>query len=187
MIAPMTRNIAFLRAINVGGHTVKMADLRALFEGFGYTNVETFIASGQVIFDTPSDKGKNTPGKLEAAIENGLQKALGYAVATFIRSTAELAALAHMTPFGESEPVEGSRLYVGLIKAPLDAAAQKKLSALISAESQFDSTGREVFWLARKSSADSDFSGAIFEKTFRIQSTWRNTNTIQRMAAQFAG
>ena len=113
----MTRNIAFLRAINVGGHTVKMADLRALFEGFGYTGVETFIASGQVIFDTPSDKGKNASEKLGAAIESGLHKALGYAVTTFIRSTAELAALARLTPFGAGEPVEGSRLYVGLIKA----------------------------------------------------------------------
>ena len=181
----MTRNITFLRAINVGGHTVKMADLRALFEGFGYTNVETFIASGQVIFDTPSSKGKNAPDKLEAAIESGLEKALGYAVATFIRSSAELGALAHQMPFGPDEPAAGSRLYVGMIKTPLDAAAQKKLSALISAESQFYSTGREVFWLARKSTADSDFSGAIFEKTFKVKSTWRNINTIRRMAEQF--
>ena len=124
--------------------------------------------------------------KLEAAIESGLHKALGYAVTTFIRSTAELAALARMTPFGVHEPVEGSRLYVGMIKAPLDATAQQKLSALISAESLFHTSGREVFWLARKSSAESDFSGAIFEKAFKIQSTWRNINTIHRMAAQFA-
>ena len=46
----MPRLVAFLRAINVGGHTVTMAHLRGLFEDLGFTNVETFIASGNVIF-----------------------------------------------------------------------------------------------------------------------------------------
>jgi len=46
----MTRYIAFLRAINVGGHTVKMEHLRGIFESMGFSNVETFIASGNVIF-----------------------------------------------------------------------------------------------------------------------------------------
>ena len=44
--------IAFLRAVNVGGRVVKMDRLRALFEGEGFTGVETFIASGNVIFDS---------------------------------------------------------------------------------------------------------------------------------------
>ena len=48
----MTRLIAFLRAINVGGHTVKMDHLRQLFESLGFSGVETFIASGNVVFET---------------------------------------------------------------------------------------------------------------------------------------
>jgi uncharacterized protein (DUF1697 family) len=47
----MNKHIAFLRAINVGGHTVKMDTLRQLFESLGFTNVETFLASGNVIFE----------------------------------------------------------------------------------------------------------------------------------------
>ena len=95
----MPRYIAFLRAINVGGHNVKMAQLRTLFEELEYTNVETFIASGNVIFDTPASNVQ----QIEQQIERHLQPALGYPVATFIRSDAELAAVASYQPF---TPVE---------------------------------------------------------------------------------
>ena len=53
-LQPMPRYIAFLRALNVGGHTVKMDHLRSLFEALGFGGVESFIASGNIIFDTPS-------------------------------------------------------------------------------------------------------------------------------------
>ena len=91
----MPRYIAFLRAINVGGHTVKMDVLRQQFEALGFANVETFIASGNVIFETTA---KNTR-TLEKKIEQQLRAALGYEVATFIRTEAELAAIAQYQPF----------------------------------------------------------------------------------------
>ena len=82
----MPRLIALLRAINVGGHTVRMSVLREVFEGLGYTGVETFIASGNVIFET---RERNTSA-IEEKIEGGLKNALGYEAATFIRTPAEL-------------------------------------------------------------------------------------------------
>ena len=70
----MTRYIAFLRAINVGGHTVKMAELKRLFEALGFTNVETFIASGNVIFDSSAkkDSGAGTQDRTTPARIVGL-------------------------------------------------------------------------------------------------------------------
>jgi uncharacterized protein (DUF1697 family) len=68
------RYVAFLRAINVGGHIVKMDQLRKLFEGLRLANVETFIASGNVIFDCGAEDAQ----KLERRIEAHLQKSLGY-------------------------------------------------------------------------------------------------------------
>src|SRR5437867_13451918 len=65
----MTRYAAFLRAINVGGHTIRMVDLKASIQALGFENVETFIASGNVIFDTPD----TDEGKLEATIERALE------------------------------------------------------------------------------------------------------------------
>ena len=83
----MPRTIAFLRAVNVGGHTVKMDALRRHFESLGFSNVETFIASGNVIFETPFKNART----LESSIENKLRDALGYEVAAFLRTDAELA------------------------------------------------------------------------------------------------
>ena len=75
----MPRFFAFLRAINVGGHNVTMEKLRGLFEALGHKDVETFIASGNVIF---ASKSKDR-GALERKIENSLRKSLGYEVTTF--------------------------------------------------------------------------------------------------------
>ena len=93
----MPKYVAFLRAINVGGHTVKMDYLRSLFEGIGFASVETFIASGNVIFDS---KAKNTK-TLEQKIERHLLAELGYAVTTFIRATSELTEIVDHDPFSK--------------------------------------------------------------------------------------
>ena len=86
--------VALLRAINVGGHAVKMAVLRGHFESLGFSNVETFIASGNVIFDS-----RARPAALQKMIEARLQESLGYEVATFIRTTAEVEAVSKYQPF----------------------------------------------------------------------------------------
>src|SRR4051812_37196638 len=122
---PMTRYVAFLRAINVGGHTVKMAALRELFEVLDLEQVETFIASGNVIFSsTVSDAAA-----LEQQIEAHLRQSLGYPVATFLRSTVELASIAAHSPFQAAEHAAGNTLYIAFLKNLLSETVQAKLLA----------------------------------------------------------
>jgi uncharacterized protein (DUF1697 family) len=95
----MFRFIAFLRAINVGrGRTVKMRSLRQVFESLGLSKVATFIASGNVVFETRTKKTKI----LERKIEGALKEALGYEVRTFVRGETELAKIANYQPFPQS-------------------------------------------------------------------------------------
>lgn len=89
------RYIAFLRAINVGGHVVKMDALRAHFTRLGFGSVETVIASGNVIFKATGA----SPSDLEPMIAEEVERRLGYEVATFVRSPAELADIAGQRPF----------------------------------------------------------------------------------------
>src|SRR5215467_6473926 len=99
-VLAVSRFFAFLRAINVGGgRTVKMQSLRRVFESLGFSKVETFIASGNVIFETMTQKTKT----LESKIEKALQEALGYEVRTFVRTEAELAKIAGYRPFRQSK------------------------------------------------------------------------------------
>ena len=176
----MPKYVAFLRAINVGGHTVKMDYLRSLFEALGFTNVATFIASGNVIFDSPSRNAK----ALEKKIETSLQLTLGYAVATFIRSTSELADIASYEPFPKAELGAAGSLYVGFMTASPNDAAQQKLLALGLKMNDFHLHGREVYWLLRTKFSDSEFSGARLEKILGMPVTLRNSTTVKKLAAK---
>jgi uncharacterized protein (DUF1697 family) len=94
----MTQYFAFLRAINVGGHNVKMEHLREIFESLGFSKVETFIASGNVVFESSS---RDTLS-LENRIETKLNESLGYEVSTFIRTAPELDGIAMDQAFSQS-------------------------------------------------------------------------------------
>ncbi|MGH9874344.1 MAG: DUF1697 domain-containing protein [Pyrinomonadaceae bacterium] len=180
----MPKYVAFLRAINVGGHTVKMDYLRGLFEALEFTNVETFIASGNVIFDSPSRSSR----ALERKIEASLELTLGYAVATFIRSTSELSEIARYKPFSDAElNAAGNTLYIGFMAAgPTDAAKQKLFSLSLKTD-KFHLNGREVYWLlCRTKFSDSEFSGARLEKTLGLPATLRNSTTVKKLAAKYS-
>jgi uncharacterized protein (DUF1697 family) len=177
------RYIAFLRAINVGGHTVKMDRLRALFEALELANVETFIASGNVIFDSPAADIQ----ALERRIERHLHESLGYAVATFIRSAPELAAIAGYQPFPAAELADpGNWLYVAFLPARPAAEAEQKLMAFRTPIDDFHIHKREVYWLCRKKISESSFSGALLEKAIGMPATVRNVTTVRKLAAKYA-
>jgi len=178
----MTKFIAFLRAINVGGHTVKMDHLREIFESFGFTNVETFIASGNVIFETRS----KDVDALVKKIEKGLKETLGFEVATFLRSDSELAVIADHQPFPKSQMDSATALNVAFLSEPLDNKSKKLLMALRSDIDDFHAHGREVYWLCLKKQSESNFSNAMLEKTLGRKSTLRGLNTVRKIAEKYA-
>jgi len=178
----MPRYIAFLRAINVGGHIVKMGHLRKLFSSLGFSNVETFIASGNVIFESPAKNAQT----LEKKIEVHLQKSLGYEVATFIRSASELAAIAQYKPFTASElDAEGTSLYIAFLPAPPNGESQQKLMAFRTEADDLHVHEREIYWLCRKKISESVFSGALLEKTMGMPATMRNSTTVKKLGAKY--
>jgi uncharacterized protein (DUF1697 family) len=176
------RLFAFLRAINVGGRNiVAMAELRRLFDGLGLKEVETFIASGNVVFHSDSPDLR----KLELAIEDRLRGSLGYEVSTFIRTEEELAAIAKYEPFKKTHLKDATALNVGFLGEPPGPAAKKLITAFKSEIDDFRVRGREVYWLAQTKQSDSKFSNVRFEKTLNARATWRGMNTIRRLAAKY--
>ena len=175
----MTRYIAFLRAINVGGHVVKMDVLRGQFESLGFLNVETFIASGNVLFETKLNSN------LEKKIESKLREALGYDVATFIRTDAELKAVANYKAFAQSQLDAATAFNVAFLKELLDDNSNQKVMSLRTDIDDFHVHGRELYWLCQKKQSDSTFSNAVLEKTLGRPSTIRGVNTIQKIAAKY--
>ena len=180
----MPKYIAFLRAINVGGHTVKMDQLRDLFEELGFASVDTFIASGNVIFDAKTSNTKSIEGK----IEKHLAKALGYEVTTFVRSVAELAKIASHPSFSDEElATEGNTLFVCFVAEKPAKDALKTLISLASPIDGFHINEREVYWLYRRNNGESKFYGPPLEKALGMQTTVRNVNTVQRLVKKYGG
>jgi uncharacterized protein (DUF1697 family) len=172
----MARYIAFLRGINVGGHTVKMQELRRLFESLGFTEVETVIASGNVVFESPERDAR----ALERKIETLLESELGYAVATFVRTPAELTAVVRREPFGE---LEGEAVVYALFLRDKPSAALRK--ALEALETENDAVGigaREVYWLRRTRCKEAEVFGVKFAKALGPESTSRNMTTVRKIA-----
>jgi uncharacterized protein (DUF1697 family) len=175
------RYVAFLRAINVGGNNiVKMDRLRKVFESVGFTNVETFIASGNVIFD-----GAGRTDGLERAIEAMLKKALGYEVSTFVRTGTELRALAAHDAFAAAAVARAARFNVAFLTKPLATTRKKALMALRSGDEDFHVHGREIYWLSQVMQSESEISNGVFEKTLGQRSTVRGISTVRKMAERY--
>ena len=155
-----------------------MDRLRALFEALRFRNVETFIASGNVLFYARSDDA----AALEERIERHLQTELGYAVGTFLRTPAQLAAAAAYQPFADLEPSHS--LYVGFLKS---APSDERRDALLALRTDVDDLhvhDRELYWRLRVMKlTESKVSGAKLERAIG-PTTLRNVTTVKKLAAK---
>ena len=173
----MTRYVAFLRAINVGGHTVKMDRLRSLFEAMAFANVATFIASGNVLFDSGARKTE----LVERRIEQHLGQALGYGVATFVRALPDLAPLVAAHPFGDFE-AKGHGLYVGFLKGALSAEQARLVLTHQTPVDEFHVGARELYWLRHGNFSDSAVSVKSLERATGAPFTFRKVTTVRTLA-----
>ncbi len=180
----MPRYVAFLRAINVGGRFIKMADLARHFETIGHSDVQTFIASGNVIFRSRA----RSASALAQAIADGLEPLLGYRSEAFVRGDAEVQTLAqraaaqqvaHRAAVGPQGEVN-----VALLAQPLSPAQAAALEGLRTDLDDFTHSGSEVFWLCKSKQSDSKFSNALFERKLGAKTTIRRSSMLERLAEQ---
>lgn len=174
----MPKFVAFLRAINVGGHTVKMDQLRTHFAELGFSNAETFIASGNVIFETTA---KSTM-VLEKKIKDQLKNSLGYEVDTFLRTIPEVAQLEERSPFKNDKKEKD--VYVAFLHETPNATATSTLMALRNSLNDFAILDREVYWL-RLNKDDSIFLRNSLEKILKMSTTIRSLTTIQKLSQKY--
>jgi uncharacterized protein (DUF1697 family) len=175
----MARYIALLRAINAGkGHTAKMKSLRQLFKSLGFSNVATFAASGNVVFETQARSVKS----LQRKIESQLPEALGFQAAVLIRTDAELSRIADYKPFPESKIDTAGELNIIFLPDTLSQKLSRAVRTLRTATDEFRVHGREIFWVRRRRKGRSNFSTVPLEKTLDLPFTIRSAKTVKRMA-----
>ena len=179
----MNHYIAFLRGINLGKRRIKMDELRRLFEQMKFANVSTFIASGNVIFESRLANAT----AVEAKIEKHLARELGYPVDTFVRTRAEVMAIATAEPFPKADLLNaGNTVNVGLFKTVLAPEIARKLEAVRTDVDELRVIGREYFWLCRIKMSDSQVWNLPAARALKFPtSSMRNLKTLRKLAEQF--
>jgi uncharacterized protein (DUF1697 family) len=175
----MSHYAAFLRGMNVGGHRLTNDELRAHFAALGFAEVATFRASGNVVF-----AGEAQPEEaVRERIERGLEQALGYAVPTFVRTAAEVRAIAAAKPFDERRLRAAGKLQVGLLAAPAPPHAQAEALALAGDTDGLAFAGRELYWLPRGGVLGSALDMSSLARTLGAM-TIRTMGTVEQIAAK---
>ena len=174
----MNKYVAFLRAINVGGHTIiKMTDLKQMFESLGLKNVHTYIQSGNVIFESDEDD----TASLETQIESQVEKVTGYKTKLFVRTIREVQSIASKCPFTAKA---NETVHIGFLKEKPDKKHQGALLTFKSDADDFAVKGREVYNL-RHDRDKSIFSNNFIEKILKMPGTTRNLTVIQKIAEKY--
>ena len=172
----MTRYLAFLRAVNVGGRMVKMEALKTMLAMPGIKNISTYIQSGNVAFDS----AETDKEKLIAKIEARLLKELGWEVKTLLRTKPELESVIKGNPFKKLP--EEMALHVSFLSAAPDAELVKQLMQLQTDAEQFSVWGTEAYIMVKKGAyGETKFSNTFLEKKLKVAATTRNWATVNKM------
>jgi uncharacterized protein (DUF1697 family) len=167
--------IAFLRAVNVGGHNkIKMDVLKKLFVSLGYKNVETVIQSGNVIFETLEKNVSAITTKIEKKVNEFMKKD----IAVFVRTFSELSKIVISNPFGKTKADDKIKTYVfflykepeGKLKLPL-VSPNKEINV-------FEKINLSLFMLVKKIPGKASSPNDFIEKTFGVSVTARNWNVV---------
>jgi uncharacterized protein (DUF1697 family) len=169
--------IALLRGINIGGHRVKMEQLRELFRELGFGCVRSYIQTGNVFFETTeSDRAA-----LTRKIEQHLYNALGYEVPTFLRTISEVENALRLDPFKHHEATTDTRFLITFIPQPLPDDFKLPL---VSPKNDFEileATSGEVFILMRLVNGKPGNPAAFIEKICKVKTTTRFFGTTAKI------
>jgi uncharacterized protein (DUF1697 family) len=178
----MSRYVAFLRGMNLGGRRIKNEELRRHFEEIGFEEVATFRASGNVIFSATK---RETESKLAARVEKELDARLGYDVPVFLRGIDEVAAIAGQKPFTPNQIDKSKgKLQVSMLKKKPTEAAKKKALALATNEDLLAIEGRELYWLPSGGISESDLDLKALDRALG-PGTIRTMGTIEQIASKY--
>jgi uncharacterized protein (DUF1697 family) len=172
--------ISLLRAINVSGkNRIQMEALRAVYENLGYTQVTSYLQSGNLVFDGAGQNALQIERRLEAAI----LAEFGMSIPVLIRSKGEIEAILERSPFDTQEELDPAKLAVVFLKTAPAGAAVDALKAPKDSPEAFYLSGREIFVYYPNRLGRSKLSNNFFESKLGVAATTRNWNTVKALYA----
>jgi len=172
----MARLIALLRAVNVGGRKLPMAELRTLCGGLGWEDVETYVQSGNVVFTAPGGTGK-----LETALEEAVERRFGFHSDAMVRTAAQWRALLEANPFLDVAEREPGRVMVGIPKRALAAGSAATIAAEAAAGERVEEAGGALWFHYPQGAGTSKLTPRLIDRSAGSPVTARNWRTVSAL------
>jgi uncharacterized protein (DUF1697 family) len=176
----MKTYIAILRGINVSGkNKIQMKELKELFENLGFSDITTYIQSGNVIFRADA---KMSDKKIAAEIEKSIREKFGYEVPVIVRTKEEWILVAEQNPFFKEPSVNREKLHVTFLEDAPSPELVSSFSKLDFSPDRFIISGKEVYLYIPESYGETKLSNKFIESKLKVKATTRNWNTTIKLA-----
>jgi uncharacterized protein (DUF1697 family) len=176
----MTSYVAMLRGINVSGHKIiKMEQLRAAFEALGFSDVTTYVQSGNVVFTAAT----NSTALITQRIEERISSDFGFAVPVLLRTAKELGEIVKGNAFVKVGAIDRAKLHVTFLTGAAPKTAAKSLEVLMVKPEQFQVSGREIYLYCPNGYGKTKLSNSAIEKKLGVGATTRNWKSVNALLA----
>jgi len=177
----MITAIALLRGINVGGHKkIKMTALKMMFQELGFSDIVTYIQSGNIIF-----KSIETDLKVvENQISKGILKTFGYDVSVLVITRETMVSIYKENPFYtrlENNEIDQKKMYFTILSSSPEQLRIAALQELSSNQEAFVITSKVVYFFAGKGYGNTKLNTSFFEKKLEVKATTRNLKTLIKL------
>jgi uncharacterized protein (DUF1697 family) len=176
----MTMRIALLRGVNVGGEKkVAMADLKAMIEALGYSDVKTLLQSGNVVFRAAGE----AEAELEAHLEAETEKRLDLKTSYLVRDATQWREIIAANPFPKEAAAEPSRTLVTVGRTAMPAEALEAVRAVMRPHEKIEAVERQVYAYFGEGMGQSKAAEVLNRKAVKAVATGRNWNTVLKIGA----
>jgi uncharacterized protein (DUF1697 family) len=179
----MANHIALLRAVNVGGRSLKMGDLAAFARDLGLGEPRTLLQSGNLVFESPA----RGDAALENRLETEAEKRFGFAIDFMVRSAADWRALMAANPFADAARDDPAHLLVMPLKVAPARGALEALRQAIKGPELVELASRDAYLIYPDGIGRSKLTITVVEKALGVRGTARNWNTAVKIAEMLAG
>ncbi|MCT1525139.1 DUF1697 domain-containing protein [Sphingobacterium hotanense] len=171
----MNTFVIFLRAVNVSGkNLIKMAELKDVLANASFTNVQTYIQSGNIILNSSLSAAAT-----EKEVASLIKKQFNLDVTTFVLTEEQLKNALKNSPFAMELP--GNRVFITFLSDPIEKSLRDEINALKYLPEEFHCDDQVVYFYLPDGAANAKLSNNFFEKKLKINATGRNVNTVKKM------
>ena len=179
----MAAYIAMLRGVNVTGHnTIKMEVLRGLCQGLGFRNVETYVQSGNIVFQALLEN----PEAISKRIGETVLRSFGFDTPVIVRTSKEMRNVIGNNPFLKEKGIDSYKLHVTFLSETAQKGSEKKLETLATNPDRFYPASHEIYLYCPGGYGRTRLSNNAIEKALSVEATtrnWKTTNTLFEMVS----